>query len=329
MNEQNENKRNGAGMRDDNIMSVDDAALSRRIDEFFRAEMDIMEVKSDPGYDETGKAVQVMISDYQANIRNTDIEKYIRESMSGISNKETMNDEIREIRQEIKSKGLDEISSEWIREWHIKKQTNGNGTREIREYITSSFAEGEKRLRLQPDHNRKTVLNRALIIRYISASAAVLAGVIFAVNVLLPSDDPGKLFEKYYESITAVSPVTRSMNGNITGMWSSAVSSYNKGDYHTALAGFSGLISADPSLVPPRFFLGMTHLSLGNYSGAINLLKEVADKQAEYSREARWYLGLVYLHEGDKDKAAECFKLLANSSGYYSERTEKILRRLK
>ncbi len=88
-------------------------------------------------------------------------------------------------------------------------------------------------------------------------------------------------------------------------------------------------MSMDTSLVTPRFFLGMTHLALGNYNQALNLLESVADKQGEYSKEARWYLGLVYLKEGDKDKASDCFKYLAKSSDYYSERAEKILRRLK
>jgi TolA-binding protein len=322
------NRINKTEFWDDRELSGEDAALSRRMDEFFRAEMDITEVKSDPGYAETDKAAKLMITDYQENMRNTDNEKYIRDSLSGNKGEERIKDEIREIREEIKSKGLEEISSEWVREWHKKKQANGSGTIEIKEYITSSFEEGEKRSQNKPNQIRKTALTRALIIKYISASAAVLAGVIFAVNALIPSNDTGKLFEKYYESITAVSPVTRSMNGNVTGMWSSAVNSYNKGDYNTALAGFSGLMSMDTSLVPPRFFLGMTHLALGNYNQALNILKCVADMQGEYSKEARWYLGLAYLKEGDKSKASDCFRYLLQSSDYYSERAEKILRRL-
>ena len=318
------------GMWDDKVLSGEDAALIRKIDEFFRAEMDIMDVRSDPGYTEADEAARLIVTEYQKNTRNTDNEEFIRESLDGSRHEDTaINDEIREIREEIKNKNLNEVSSEWIREWHKRKQASGSGTKEIKEFITSSYEEVENRPQRQPDHTRKTVLTRALFIRYISASAAILAGVIFAMNALMPSDDTGKLFEKYYESIPAVSRVTRSINGNETGMWSSAVSSYNNGDYQAALAGFSGLMSMDTSLVPPRFFLGMTHLALGNYNQALNLLKSVADKQGEYSKEARWYLGLVYLKEGDKDKASDCLKYLAKSSDYYSEQAEKILRRLK
>ncbi len=317
-------------MWDDRVLSGEDAVLNRRIDEFFRAEMDIMDVRSDPGYPKADESARLIVAEYQKNTHNTDNQEFIRESLDGSRYEDAaINDEVSEMREEIKNAGLDEISSEWVRQWHKKKQANGNGTKEIKGFITSSFEEAEDRSQRQPDHSRKTVLTRALVIRYISAAAAILAGVIIAVNALIPSDDTGKLFEKYYESISAVSPVTRSINGNETGMWSSAVSSYNNGDYRTALAGFSGLMSMDTSLVTPRFFLGMTHLALGNYNQALNLLESVADKQGEYSKEARWYLGLVYLKEGDKDKASDCFKYLAKSSDYYSERAEKILRRLK
>ena len=95
------------------------------------------------------------------------------------------------------------------------------------------------------------------------------------------------------------------------------------------LAGFSELVAMDTSQVPPRFFLGMTHVALGNYDQAVSVLEGVAGRKGEYSKEARWYLGLVYLKEGNKDKASENFELLAQLSGYYSERSEKILRLLR
>jgi TolA-binding protein len=329
MSERNRNIIKKQVVWDASRLSAEDAALSCKMDEFFRAEMDITDVKSDPEYAETDRRVKVMISAYQKKVRNADNETYIRDSLDGNGSEEIINEEIREIKEEIKSKGVDEISSEWVREWHNKRQANGGRTKEIREFITSSFEESENRSQQQPDHKRKTVQTRTLFIRYISAAAAILAGVIFAVNALIPSDDPDQLFEKYYEPVSAVSPITRSASGNVTGMWASAVNSYNSGDYYAALAVFSGLMSADSSLVPPRFFLGMTHLSLGNYSEALSFLKEVADKQGEYSKEAKWYLGLVYLKEGDKIKASECFNYLAQSHGYYSERAEKILRRIR
>jgi TolA-binding protein len=325
---QNLNKA-GKEMWDDRMLSGEDAALSLRIDEFFRAESDIMEVKCDPAYIETDMAAKALISDYQKNTHNPEAEKFISESLAGVKTGDKMVGEIRDIKDEIKRKGVDEITSEWVKEWHIKKQKNGAGIKDIQEFITSSFNEHEVRSGQKPDHARKIIKRRSLIISYISAAAAVITGVIFIIKSVVPSGDTETLFKKYYDPLYAVSPVTRSLNVNETNVWSSAVASYNKGDYQAALKGFSSLVSPDSSFIPPRFFLGMTHVALGNYREARDLLKGVAEKQGEYSKEARWYLGLIYLKDGEEDKASDCFELLAKTPGYYSERADKILRRLK
>jgi TolA-binding protein len=314
---------------DDRVLSGEDAVLAGKIDEFFRAELDIREVKSDPGYGETDKTVKLMISDNQNNKRNGEIEKFVRESFSDKKQEVRINDEIREIKDEISYSNLDEISLEWVKEWHEKKQGDGAKKEEIREFVTSSLEKGGDVSGQQSEHRKKTGLRRSLVIKYILLAAAVMVGAIFLVDVLIPSKDPVRLFEKYYQSIPAVSPVTRDANGNTKNTWTSAAGSYNNGDYKAALAGFSELAAMDTSQVPPRFFLGMTHIALGNYAQAVSLLEGVAGRKGEYSKEARWYLGLIYLKEGNKDKATENFELLAQSSGYYSERSGKILRHLR
>ena len=77
------------------------------------------------------------------------------------------------------------------------------------------------------------------------------------------------------------------------------------------------------------FYLGITQIALGDYNQAITVLAGVANQAGELTKEARWYLGLAYIKAGNRAKASECFELLAQSSGFYRERSEKILRRLK
>jgi hypothetical protein len=81
--------------------------------------------------------------------------------------------------------------------------------------------------------------------------------------------------------------------------------------------------------LPARFFLGITEIELENLDKSIELLGEVAAQRGEYAKEATWYLGLDYIKSGNKIKASECFELLARSPGFYADRSEKILRRLK
>jgi len=313
-------KRNSTeNMWDSRILQDEDIVLRDMVDDFFRAERDILEVRCDPAYAETDEKVKTMLADHKRGRHSIETQRFICGNL---------NEEIREIKEEIKSNRLDELSSAWVSEWHKKRQQNGAQTREIREFIAKSLTEAEKQGNT-PSPRKKEPSRISLIIRHVSAAAAILTGVIFVVATLVNHGDPGRLFDKYYEPVPAISPVTRNMNVIAANIWLEAVSDYNKGDYSMAVAAFTELVSRDASLAPPRFYLAMSHLSLGNTNLASQLLREIADTRGEYSGEARWYLGLAYLKEGDKEKAAACFESLSKTSGYYSERSTKILRRLK
>jgi tetratricopeptide (TPR) repeat protein len=298
------------------LVRGEDHDLFGMISDFFRGISDIEEVRNDPGLAEAGSVADEMISGYIISSVKPDNRTFILQSMD---------DEMRGIREEISRNNLDEISSKWVEEWETKKK---NGSKEIREFITNSVGETENQSQKQA-HSEKRVSLRPLFLRYALSAAAMIAGIIFVVSVLVQSDDPGRMYDKFYEPLSAISPVTRAGSPNGSDRLAEAVTLYNKGEYNAAAAGFSEIISSDPSLVPPRFYLGMSHLALGNYDESAILLKEVAGNAGEYTKEARWYLGLIYLKEGDKAKARENFQFLTQLKGYYTERSERILRRLR
>jgi len=317
---------------DDNLLSAEDSALFEKIGNYLKGELDIKEVKNDPGYAAADNAVKQMLSDYQHNMRNRENEKYIREAFSGRNSGMKIKEEIREIHEEIKRSNIDRISSEWVREWHEKKQGNGESEvhkKEIKEFITSSLKQDESLTSRKKDHGRKIRSGRLAFIRYISLAAAIVTGAVIILKVLMPTDDPDRLFKRYYEPIEAISPVTRGLSNNEADIWAFTVRNYNEGNYQAASTGFSDLAETDPSSAALRFFTGMTHLGLGEYDKAATLLEEVAGEKVEYSKEARWYLGLAYLKAGNTAGATGCFENLAQSPGYYCERSEKILRCLK
>ena len=119
------------------------------------------------------------------------------------------------------------------------------------------------------------------------------------------------------------------MNNSESEIYSSAINSYKSGDYQCAVAGFGIVLSKEPLSGQAGFLLGLSRLALENYSLAISLLSDVANGSGEYAKEAKWYLGLSYLKTNNPLKAQECFEYLARSDGFYRERSEKILRRLK
>ncbi|MFH0841899.1 MAG: tetratricopeptide repeat protein [Bacteroidota bacterium] len=298
------------------LVREEDYDLFRRISDYFRGESDIEEAVNDPGFAETCRVADEMISGYISSGVKPENRTFILESTDS---------EMKGIREEIHRNNLDEISSKWVEEWETK---NKNGSKEIREFITNSVGETENQSE-KPPYSEKRVSLWPLFLRYALSAAAMIAGIIFVVSVLVQSDDPGRMYDKFYEPLSAISPVTRAGSINGSNKFADVVTLYNKGEYNAAAAGFSEIISSDPSLVTPRFYLGMSHLALGNYGQAAVLLEEVAGRDGEYTKEARWYLGLIYMKEGNEAKARESLEFLTLSEGYYSERSERILRRLR
>ena len=323
----------GNKFEDDLLINSEDSALFGTISEYMKGRLDLEEVRNDPYLPRMDLVVKEMISDYRGNMaKHTDDERFIRDNFTGMNPRKEILDEIDQIKLEIGHSNINDISAEWVKEWHEKRQKNAGKdpeTEEIRDFITSSLEPEKSEPETSLNHKEGKGLTRSLLFRYISLSAAAVIGAFILVRTLLTSSDPEKLYNSYYEPFNVVSPVTRSLTTNEPDSYLPAVERYKLGDYQTAAIGFSDAILKDTSVIAPRFFMGIAQLALKNFDQAINLLSGIAGRSGEYRKEAGWYLGLAYLKTGEKEKAAECFELLAQSPGYYSERAGKILRRLK
>jgi hypothetical protein len=315
------------------VFSSDDSALFETIGDYMIGRLDLEEINNDPALPCTQESVREMISDYKKKVSgNKENEKFIGEILNREGSEKGLTDEIKFIKQEINDNKLNDITAEWVKEWHEKKQKIGirdPKTEEIRDFITGAInSPVTEPVKIFDDVSRKSS-GRSLFARYTVLVAAALIGAFILIRTLLPSSDPEKLFNSYYKPFEAISPVTRSMNSNETDNYSSAIESYKTGHYQTAAIRFANSLQKDPSATSPHFFLGLSQLALRNYDQAINLLSGVANDPGEYRKEARWYLGLTYLKTANTQKAIECFDYLAGSDGFYRERSEKILRRLK
>jgi TolA-binding protein len=324
------------GFENDMMSDSDDSALFESIGYYMKGRLDLEDVKNDPSLSVTKDAVEEMISDYKKNLsvnkENKENEKFIREIFSGEDSETRVTDEIKFIKQEIDDNKLNEITAEWVKEWHKKKQSAGvsdQKSKEISDFITGAINSPVSEPVKSMYEVSKKSSGSNLFVRYATLSAAAVLGAFMLIRTLLPSSDPEKLFSSYYKPFEAISPVTRSINNNVTDNYSSAIESYNTGHYQKAAIGFADALQKDPSAVSPQFFLGLSQLALRNYDQAITLLSGVANEPGDYGKEARWYLGLTYLKTANKQKAAECFGVLAKSDGYYRVRSEEILRRLK
>jgi tetratricopeptide (TPR) repeat protein len=310
-----------------------DSVLFESISEYMKGLADLEDAKKDPGLSNAQATAIEVISDYNKNTsKKKENGKFIREAFSATVSQENIYGELKFIRQESEDNKLNEITAEWVKEWHEKKQKTGirdPKSEEIRNFITGAINTSESGpMKTLGDIDKKYV-HRKLFARYASLSAAALIGTFILIKTLLPSPNPDKLFNTYYKPFNAVSPVTRNLDNNENFNYSSAIESYKTGFYQNAALGFADALQKNPSVISTQFFLGLSQLALNNYDQAINLLTGVANGSGEYRKEAKWYLGLAFLKTNNKQKAAECFEYLASSNGFYRERSEKILRYLK
>lgn len=319
----------GNGFEDDNLLlNNEDSALFENIGDYMKGKSDLDDVHNDPDYVNTMAAVQDLVSYYNKNTAKKENESFIRNIFS--EEEPSLTNEINNIKLEINENKLNDITAEWVREWHEKKQKIGTAdlkTEEIRSFIAGAIDSKDTTAPETIELTGKSK-NRSLIIRYSSLAAAALIGVFFLIRTLIPSSGTAGLFESNYKPFDAMSTITRGTNSR-SDNYSTAISNYKSGDYQTAAIGFAGALEQDPSSTSTQFYLGLSQLALKNYDQAINLLSEVVNNSGEFGKEARWYLGLTYIEKGNTQKATECFEYLAKSNGFYSERSEKILRRLK
>lgn len=317
---------------DDPELDSEDSALLRMISKYMKGRIDLEEVRNDPALPGIEGIVSDMIADYNKNkIPNVDNEKFISDALNEEAPDKKIMDEIFQIKHEISKSNINEISAEWVKNWHKEGQGKGNKdwkTKKNRDFITSSLEPGKSIPEKRITAERKKGLKRSLFHYFSLSAAAIIIAVVF-INILSPSHNPEKLFNSYYEPMNAVLPFTRSSDADQSNSFASAIEKYKLGDYQSAAIEFSNAMLKDNSAIIPRFYMGITQLELGNYDQAINLLSEGSGSLGEYGKDAGWYLGLAYLKTGEKGKASSCFEILAQTPGFYQERADKILRRLK
>jgi len=261
----------------------------------------------------------------------------ITRSMKGLAQKENkpadkisdnkLNNETDLIKLEIREHNLDEQISEWITEWSVRENAGDEKRKEIRDFVERSLPAEEELKPAKPVRSGTRSSARSILIT-VTSIAAVITGAFFLIRLLFPAD-PKKIFSEFYEPFPVISALTRSQSNTEFNDFIKATESYRLKDYKAAAAGFAKGMQVAKTSLASAFCLGITKLESGDYSGAAVLLDSVADLRSEFAKEATWYLGLAYIRSGNIPEAAECFKQLSQSPGFYSERSQKILRRLK
>jgi hypothetical protein len=317
----------------DVIYNEEDSMIFNTFGEYMKGRLDLEEVMNDPSLKIIESNVKKLIIDNSLNrVLNEENESYIRDAFKELKEEKDLLKEIDEIKKEIRTNDINEEAAGWVNEWQknrVAKSDRNHDTDEKTDFIRNSLASEINMLARDTQHIEKTGLNRSLIFRYISVSAAAVIALFFLIRVLLPSSDPEELFKTYYTPFNYVSSATRDASVNELEDFSRAVEKYKTGNFLSASLEFSNIIKRDTSFITPRFLMGIIDLELGEYEKAIDLLNSIKYPSNKYYKETIWYLGLVYLKTGEKTSAANCFEILAKAPGFYNDRAKKILRRLR
>ena len=153
----------------------------------------------------------------------------------------------------------------------------------------------------------------------ITSIAAIIA-IVFSLNIYQDNRRMDKLFETYYTPLEYDSQLMTRGEETISPELASAMESYQKEDYATALQKFEAIPGVDENYL---IYKAICLLETEQTEEAIALLEKLVanGEGTEYHQQACWYLALAYLcnHEDEKvielsirNESIDSIKLLIN-----------------
>lgn len=105
---------------------------------------------------------------------------------------------------------------------------------------------------------------------------------------------------------------------------------YQEGEYETSSEILSNYLEKNYTNQTAHFYYALNAIELNQIQKAINILIPIEnDPYTPFSLHARWYLALTYIEIGDNNKAGQYLRLLIENENMYSDRANKILKKMK
>ncbi len=156
------------------------------------------------------------------------------------------------------------------------------------------------------------------------AAAAVFLLVAVSYIFYNQQPNPEDIYASYFETYPNVFEPT--VRGNSReDQRTEAFSAYDQGDYEKAAAGFNALLKekSEPGIL---LLLGNANLMLGKVEEAQNNFLTLIKDFDELDGQAKWYLGLSYLKQGQKEKARLILQELGDPEATYSKKANRLLK---
>jgi len=160
-----------------------------------------------------------------------------------------------------------------------------------------------------------------------AAAAAVLLTVTF-IFLFNRSESPEELFARNFEPYPNVFEPTQRGNDSNADKRASAFAMYEQGKYAEAATLFNQLLSEkkEPEIL---LLLGNANMVLNHDEEAKNNFLTLVRDFDGLDEQAKWFLSLVYLKSGEREKAKLIWEELGDPKITYSEKAKKLLREVK
>ena len=184
------------------------------------------------------------------------------------------------------------------------------------------------------DNLNKKQTERSIGIRFrprkfaISIAAASII-LMMGITGLLKYTSEDDIYQKFYTKYETAG-ITRSSSSNSDETFAMALQKYNKQDYHSALNLLQEVISRDQNNMASHFYSAVSLQELGKYKNAIEEYEiVVVNKDNLFIEQAQWYIGLCFIQTKEDKKAISQFKKIVNGKGFYEDKAEAILRKMR
>lgn len=148
----------------------------------------------------------------------------------------------------------------------------------------------------------------------ITSIAAIIA-IVFSLNIYQDNRRMDKLFETYYTPLEYDNQLMSRGEEIISPKLASAMESYKKEDYATALQKFEAIPDVEENYL---IYKAICLLETEQEEDAITLLEQLVanGEGTEYYQQACWYLALAYLCNHEEEKTIEMIKHINDDNKY-------------
>ena len=196
-----------------------------------------------------------------------------------------------------------------IDEEHASKPRKPVSKEEYEKIKKERQKELDEQLKLLSEHKqaltkKKHQKNRIL---YAFSSIAAIIAIVFSLNIYQDNRRMDKLFETYYTPLEYDNQLMSRGEEIISAGLASAMESYQKEDYATALQKFEAIPDVEENYL---IYKAICLLETEQTEDAVTLLEQLVanGESTEYYQQACWYLALAYLRNHDECKFFEIVK---------------------